>query len=176
MEPNPPAAGEPLHPADIIRETTSALGLLQASLQSQVSEFRHAIKTEVREAGLDFHRESERARLELQKHLSHAIGEAQRAADGFKRAHAIYARQRKWALWGMGVVTALCLITLVYAWQAVHGGYRERLDQLRAQVAYLETVNRAKVAPCGDQQLCAEIDLKAPRYGDQKQYYVVKPR
>jgi hypothetical protein len=78
--------------------------------------------------------------------------------------------------WGMGVVLLACLVSLVANYQMLYGSYQQKYDQLLAAVPYMDAVNKSDVVPCGDGQLCARIDDKAPRVGDKKQYRLVEPR
>lgn len=48
--------------------------------------------------------------------------------------------------------------------------------QLRAEITFLDRVARANLVACGKDRLCAEIDKKGPRYGDQGQFRVVAQR
>ena len=82
----------------------------------------------------------------------------------------------RWVMIGMAVTLLFSLIALIGTYAMLYGHYQTRYNALAAQVTYLDTVNRADVVPCGDGQLCARIDDKAPRYGDKKQYRVVEPR
>ncbi len=40
----------------------------------------------------------------------------------------------------------------------------------------MEAINRSDIVPCGDGRLCVNIDEKAPKLGEKKQYRLVKPR
>jgi len=82
----------------------------------------------------------------------------------------------RWVMIGMAVTLLFSLIALFGTYAMLYGHYQTRYNALVAHDTYLDTVNRADVVPCGDGQLCARIDDKAPRYGDKKQYRVVEPR
>lgn len=49
-------------------------------------------------------------------------------------------------------------------------------EQRRAEIAYLDRVARADLAPCGEDRLCADFEKKGPRYGDQGQYRIITLR
>ena len=106
-----------------------------------------------------------------------AIGaEAEQTTRAFQRAQSDIAAQRRVMWWGLGTVLILSVISLVATYQGLYGFYQTRYTKLKAQVVYLEAVNRSDVVPCGDGQLCAHVDPKSPRYGKNKQYRVVAPR
>ncbi|MCL1499719.1 hypothetical protein [Xanthomonas nasturtii] len=53
---------------------------------------------------------------------------------------------------------------------------RAELAQLQTSIDYLDRVRRADLAPCGKDRLCAEVEKKGERYGDQGQYRVINLR
>lgn len=53
---------------------------------------------------------------------------------------------------------------------------KQQYDRLMAAVPYMEAMNKSDVVPCGDGQLCARIDDKAPRLGDKKPYCLIEQR
>jgi len=77
---------------------------------------------------------------------------------------------------GAGVSLALSLAALVVTYEMLYGHYENRYATLKSQVDYLDAVNQADVAPCGNGRLCARIDGKAPPAGDKKQYRLVELR
>ena len=69
-------------------------------------------------------------------------------------------------------------MALLGAGYAVHGADKA-LDEAalrRAEIAWLDRIAGADLAPCGEDRLCARIDEKAPRLGQQKQYRVIAVR
>ncbi|KOR46032.1 hypothetical protein ADT25_07245 [Xanthomonas oryzae] len=82
----------------------------------------------------------------------------------------------RWVWIGAGVSLLCALVALIGTYQMLYGDYATRYQALRAQVPYLEAINRSDIAPCGDGRLCVNIDDKAPKFGDKKQYRLVKPR
>ncbi len=112
----------------------------------------------------------------LQQRLRSIAAEAEQTTRALKAAQADIASQRRLMWWGLGAVLVLSLISLVATYQSLYGFYQSRYTQLKAQVTYLDAVNRADVVPCGDGRLCAHVDPKSPRFGDKKQYRVVEPR
>jgi hypothetical protein len=49
-------------------------------------------------------------------------------------------------------------------------------SRLRQEIHYLDLVNRADLAPCGDGRLCARVDEKGERFGPDKKYRQVAQR
>ena len=45
--------------------------------------------------------------------------------------------------------------------------------QRRSEIAYLDRIGRADLVPCGEDRLCANVEKKGKRYGDQGQYRVI---
>lgn len=113
---------------------------------------------------------------EFQQTVRGVTAEAARTTRGLGTIRGDFASQRRWMLWGVGVALMACLASLVATYELAFGFYQARYDVLRAQVAYLDAVNRADVATCGDGRLCARIDDSAPRLGDRMQYRLIKLR
>lgn len=109
-------------------------------------------------------------------HVQTMAVEANQTMKAFKEAQTTIASQRRWMWRSLGIVLALSIISLVATYESLFGIYQTRYVQLKAQVTYLDAVNKSDVVPCGDGQLCAHVDPKSPRYGDKKQYRVVAPR
>ncbi|CBA16291.1 hypothetical protein [Xanthomonas albilineans] len=82
----------------------------------------------------------------------------------------------RWVWIGGGVSLLCALVALVGTYKMLYGDYATRYDTLRAQLNYMEAINRSDIVPCGDGRLCVNIDEKAPKVGDKKQYRLVKPR
>jgi hypothetical protein len=82
----------------------------------------------------------------------------------------------RWVIVGACVSLLFSLVALFGTYHMLYGHYRQQYDQLLAAVPYMDAVNRSDVVPCGDRQLCARIDDKAPRVGDKKQYRLIEPR
>ncbi|MCC7632797.1 hypothetical protein [Stenotrophomonas rhizophila] len=61
---------------------------------------------------------------------------------------------------------------------AVHGADKtlDEAARRRAEIAWLDRIAGADLVPCGEDRLCARIDEKAARLGQQKQYRVIAVR
>lgn len=81
-----------------------------------------------------------------------------------------------WVIVGACVSLVFSFVASFGTYEMLYGHYRQQYDQLLTAVPYMDAVNRSDVVPCGDKQLCARIDDKAPRVGDKKQYRVVELR
>lgn len=77
---------------------------------------------------------------------------------------------------GAMVALAFSIIALLGTYEMIFGHYQAQFDALKAQVTYLDAVNRSDVVPCGEGRLCARIDEQAPRLGDKKQYRMIELR
>ena len=113
---------------------------------------------------------------DYQRRVRELATEAEQTTQALKSTQADVASQRRLMWWGMGIVLLVSVISLVVNYQMIYGQYRQKYEQLLTAVPYLDAVNRSDVVPCGDGQLCARIDDKAPRQGDKKQYRLIEPR
>ncbi|WP_235430477.1 hypothetical protein [Xanthomonas sp. MUS 060] len=82
----------------------------------------------------------------------------------------------RWVWIGAGVSLLFALVALMGTYKMLYGDYATRYDALKVQLNYMEAINRSDIVPCGDGRLCVNIDDKAPKFGDKKQYRLVKPR
>ncbi|MEO8810228.1 MAG: relaxation protein [Rhodanobacter sp.] len=82
-------------------------------------------------------------------------------------------RQLIWKTMG-AVVCALALLLAGGAWLSLHYTAVIRDKQLSAEL--LKAYNGADVTLCGSGKLCANVDTRAPRLGERRQYLPVKPR
>ena len=162
--------------AGVAREAIVTIAMLRASLKSQASELQVLMKHEVRQAGSAFRIEADNAGQALHRKMEDVLTRTDRAVEALSSAQATFTRQRRRLLWGLGIVVVLCIGSLVATYQGLYGYYQTRYDKLVRQVNYMEAVNAAAVAPCGDGRLCARVDDKAPRFGGKKQYRVVELR
>lgn len=89
--------------------------------------------------------------------------------DGLRKLH----RLLIWKTLGAVAIT-LTLLLAGGAWLSLHYAAVIREDQLSANL--LKAYNRADVVLCGDGQLCANVDIRHARFGDEGQYLPVKPR
>ena len=68
----------------------------------------------------------------------------------------------------------LALLLAGGIWLSLHYTRVIAENQLAAETT--RAYNQADIARCGDGQLCAHVDLKAKRFGDQGQYVPIRPR
>ncbi|KFA23115.1 hypothetical protein KW5_0122685, partial [Xanthomonas vasicola pv. vasculorum NCPPB 1326] len=84
--------------------------------------------------------------------------------------------RRMWI--GLSVIiigALLCVGGAAYALKAAQSGLAEAA-QRRAEIAYLDRVARADLAPCDANRLCAVVEKKTKQYGDKGQYRVIALR
>jgi hypothetical protein len=122
-----------------------------------------------------------------------ARDQIQRAlADGLKSVHAetkgaVEALQRvkraanaRTALWTLGVTATAAAIALFVEWWVLPtpteiAALRTERDALASNVAVLNQRGaRADLRRCGTEHLCVRVDMNAPRYGDQRDYFVIR--
>jgi len=108
--------------------------------------------------------------------VNEMVGRINRAARGFEMHSATLRRLRRHLYLGMGGMLFLSLAGVVFVYQALYGHYRQEYERLLGEVGYLQAVNSADVAPCGDGRLCARIDDTAPPLGEAGGYRLVRPR
>ena len=77
---------------------------------------------------------------------------------------------------GASVTLAFSLLALVGMYEMVYGHYRTQFETLKAQITYMQAINRSDLVPCEEGRLCARIDEKAARFGDRKQYRLIELR
>jgi len=110
-------------------------------------------------------------RQHLQTSGEEVSGSAHALAERIRRLEQLH----RYLLWKTFGAVALCLVLLVAggAWLSLH--YRKVIEQNQLSAQLLKAYNDADVNLC-DGQLCARVDLKAPRFGDHRQYLPVQPR
>lgn len=107
------------------------------------------------------------------------------AADAKRASDALYAVRRaastRVLLWSLGITTLCSLVPLGLAnWiipsQAEIASLRMRHDELAMRIADLERKGgRIDLRRCGsDARLCVRVDRKAPSYGEQSDYLIVR--
>jgi hypothetical protein len=102
-----------------------------------------------------------------------------RAAEKLSQIHR--ATGMRFALWSFGIVSACSLVPTVLTWMMMPSRAqvtqaRESLDQLSAGIARLSREGgRIDLRHCGEaDRLCVRVDRKAPFYGENADYAVVK--
>jgi hypothetical protein len=102
-----------------------------------------------------------------------------RAAERLSRMHR--ATGMRFALWSFGIVSACSLVPTVLTWMLMPSRAqlmlaRQNLDQLSAGIARLSREGgRIDLRHCGEaNRLCVRVERKAPFYGENSDYAVLK--
>ncbi|WDJ24477.1 hypothetical protein JH270_10660 [Xanthomonas campestris pv. raphani] len=113
------------------------------------------------------------------KKMSNAEQTLQQATQRYAKAqHALETTtmRRMWiasiALLLSGVLSVIVAGYAAYSTKAVIAEAAQR----RAEIDYLDRVARANLVPCGEDRLCAELEKKGARYGNQSQFRVIALR
>jgi len=105
-------------------------------------------------------------------------GETQRAVEALQRVKR--AANARVTLWTMGLTAISVCIALFVAWwvlptRAEIAALRAERDALASNVAALNQRGaRADLRRCGSGHLCVRVDTSAPRYGDQRDYFIIR--
>jgi hypothetical protein len=122
---------------------------------------------------------------DLDSTLDEAVQRAFMAAAGVRAAEKLSQIHRatgvRFALWSFAVVSACSLVPTVLTWMLMPSRAqmiqaRQSLDQLTAGIARLSREGgRIDLHHCGEaNRLCVRVDRKAPFYGDNSDYAVLK--
>jgi hypothetical protein len=104
--------------------------------------------------------------------------ETQRAVEALQRVKR--AANAHVALWTIGLTAISAGMALFVAWwvlptRAEIAALRTERDELASNVAVLNQHGaRADLRRCGTGHLCVRVDMNAPRYGDQRDYFVIR--
>lgn len=113
------------------------------------------------------------------KKMATAEQTVQQATQRYARAqHSLetMTTRRMWiASIALLVAGVISMVVAGYALYSTKAAVAEAA-QIRAEITFLDRVARANLVACGKDRLCAEIDKKGPRYGDQGQFRVVAQR
>lgn len=97
------------------------------------------------------------------------------AAQALEHERMALARDRRTWLWlGGGALMLGSLLAIGAAFHTVTDS-RQEVERNRIEAALLRAYNEADVTLC-DGRLCANVDERAKRHGDRKQYRPVQPR
>lgn len=110
----------------------------------------------------------------------HALGEdSRRAAETLRQLK--HAANLRVSLWSLGIAALSSAVPLAITWWALPSreevsSLAERRDALQAGVTRLAQLGgRMEVRHCGTtQRLCVRVDRRAPAYGENSDYFVVK--
>ena len=118
--------------------------------------------------------------------IRHALGEemktvkaeTQSAVEALRRVKR--AANARVTLWTLGLPAMSASVALFVAWwilptHAEIAALRTERDELASNLAMLDQRGaRADVRRCGTGHLCVRVDMNAPRYGDQRDYFVIR--
>lgn len=126
------------------------------------------------------------AQVEMAKAAGRAVepcaGQLQRGADAAKwaadalreQSRVLNGSQRSLVYLGLASLAIGCLLTLAATVYWVKTA-REEVARLRVEATLVRAINQADVTLC-DGRLCANVEVKGKRFGERKQYRVVKLR
>jgi hypothetical protein len=104
--------------------------------------------------------------------------ETQRAVEALRRLKG--AANARATLWTLGVTAISAGVALFVAWWVLPtpveiARLRGERDELASNVAVLNQRGaRADLRRCGTGHLCVRVDVNAPRYGDQRDYFIIQ--
>jgi hypothetical protein len=160
-------------------DNTMKLGLLmeaaQANQKAAESSLRK-LKAATNELATVVREEVHRVVME---ELHSLAADSKRTTDALRAVRR--AAHKRAVLWGVGTTLLCSAIPLALAcWiipsRAQIAALRARRDELTTQIAILEERGgRMDLRRCGDgARLCVRVDRKAPIYGDQSDYLIVR--
>jgi hypothetical protein len=160
-------------------DTTMKLGLLmeaaQANQKAAESSLRK-LKAATNELATVVREEVHRVAME---ELHCLAADSKRASDALRAVRR--AANVRALVWSVGMTILCSVIALALAWwtipsRAQIAALRARRDELTTQIANLEERGgRVDLRRCGDgARLCVRVDRKAPVYGDQSDYLIVR--
>jgi len=160
-------------------ETTMKLGLLMESAQAhQKMAEAHLEKLRAHTQDLDGVVREE-IRRTLIEELEELTAESRRAAQALNSMkHAAHLRGLVWTI--SGVLLSAAIPSGIAYWLLPSASrieaLRARRDEVQASLTRLEeSGGRIDWRHCGEQaRLCVRVDRRAPTYGDQADYYIVK--
>jgi len=104
--------------------------------------------------------------------------ETQRAVEALQRVKR--AANARVTLWTIGLTAISAGIALFVAWWVLPtrvqiAALRTERDELASNIAVLDQRGaRAGLRRCGTGHLCVRVDMTAPRYGNQRDYFVIR--
>jgi hypothetical protein len=160
-------------------DSTMKLGLLLESAQAHQT-LAESVLEKLKAHVLDLEGVArEEIRHTLLEEL-HAVGDdAQRAAERLRALR--HTADLRVALWTLAMATLSCAVPAALAWWALPSRgelatLSARRDELTASVARLTRQGgQIELRHCGSaQRLCVRVDRKAPAYGEEGDFLVVK--
>jgi hypothetical protein len=120
----------------------------------------------------------DQVRRVLMEEINTVQAEIQGVVDALQRVKR--AANARVTLWTLGIIAISAGVALFVAWwilpsQAEIVALRAERDALASNVAVLNQRGaRADLRRCGSGHLCVRVDTSAPRYGDQRDYFVIR--
>jgi hypothetical protein len=159
-------------------DKTLAFGLLMESAQAHQRVAEHQLerlRQHTQELDGVVRDEIKRTLIEELKELSAETQQAVRSMQRAQRGAGVRS-----ALWSVGVTTLcasipVCVAEFILPSTQEIGVLRAQREQLSMSVAALQRQGgRIELKHCGaDGHLCVRVDLKAPKYGEKADFYVV---
>ncbi|HKU17872.1 MAG TPA: hypothetical protein VJP80_01220 [Candidatus Saccharimonadales bacterium] len=144
---------------DVLRQSTDA------ALNTLPAQVIHSVK-----GGLD------RPVADYQQRLLASATEVSDRMQTLARQVERLEQLHRWAIWKLAgaVGASLALLLAGGLWLGMH--YMDVIRDNQVNARLLKAYNAADVTLCANDQLCAHVAPKGPRYGDQQQYQLVAPR
>jgi hypothetical protein len=160
-------------------ETTMRLGLLMEAAQANQKVAESSLKR-LKATANDFTAiVREEVRRVMVEELQSLAADSKRAADALNEVRR--AANVRALVWSIGMTTLCSVIPLSLAcWiipsRSEISALRARHDELATKIANLEQRGgRIDLRRCGDgARLCVRVDRKAPTYGEQSDYLIVR--
>lgn len=160
-------------------ETTMKLGLLMEAAQAHHKAAESSLKKLKAAANELAGIVRDEVRRVVTEEFQSLAADGKRASDALHEVHR--AANIRALLWSIGMTVLCSAIPLVLAcWiipsRAEISALRAKRDELATQIASLEERGgRIDLRRCGDgARLCVRVDRKAPTYGEQSDYLVVR--
>ena len=160
-------------------DTTMKLGLLMEAAQAQQKAAESSLrklKSTTTELAAIVREEVHRVVLE---ELHSLEADSKRASEALREVRR--AANTRVLLWSLGITLLCCAVPLSLAcWiipsQAEIAALRAKRDELVTRISSLQQQGgRIELRRCGDGgRLCVRVDRKAPTYGEQSDYLVVR--
>jgi hypothetical protein len=152
----------------LLMETAERHQKLAEAAISQLHEQTQALATAVRD----------QIRQAIAEEMKVVKAETQVAVEALRRVkRAANARVILWtiAVTAISMAIALSAIWWILPTRAEIATLRAERNELESNLAVLDQRGaRADLRRCGTGHLCVRVDMNAPRYGDQKDYFVVR--
>jgi hypothetical protein len=152
----------------LLMETAERHQKLAEAAIGKLNEQAHGLEAVVRD----------QIRRAVVEEMTNVRAETQRAVEALKKVKR--AANARVTLWTIGLTTISVSIALFVAWwvlptRAEIIALRAERDDLASNVASLNRRGaRADLRLCGTGHLCVRVDMNAPRYGAQTDYFIIR--